>query len=234
MESEQSTALRIFQPRGPKHGAPKNREEEKKMAFSRAFLKALQLTDEQISSIIEAHTDVVDALKKQRDDYKADVDKWKAEADKLPGIQKELEALKSGDDFKAKYEKEHSDFEAFKAGIETEKVTARKIAAYRELLKAENIADKRHDLIVEALKKAGRFDAMKLDKDGKLEGLDDLKKGIADEWGEFRVTTRERKQTVPTPPKDNPGSAADGRAKTLAQMYHANRYGSAAADPGKE
>ena len=34
------------------------------MAFSRAFLKALQLTDEQISSIIEAHTDVVDALKK--------------------------------------------------------------------------------------------------------------------------------------------------------------------------
>lgn len=204
------------------------------MAFSRAFLKALQLTDEQVSSIIEEHTGVVDALKKQRDDYKAEADKYKAEADKLPGIQQELEEAKKLDDYKAKYDKEHSDFEAYKQDIEAKETTAKKVAAYRELLKTENISDKRHDLIVEAMKKAGRFDTMKLDKDGKLEGLDDLKKGIADEWGEFRVSVREKKQSVPTPPGGSQGSATDGRAKTLAQQYHANRYGAAPAESGKE
>ena len=37
------------------------------MALTRAFLKGLGLTDDQMSAIIEAHTDTVDGIKKDRD-----------------------------------------------------------------------------------------------------------------------------------------------------------------------
>ena len=52
------------------------------MALTRAFLKGMNLTDEQISAVIEEHTNVTDALK-------ADRDKYKEEAEKLPTVQKE-------------------------------------------------------------------------------------------------------------------------------------------------
>ena len=60
------------------------------MALTRKLLKGMGLTDEQVDTIIEAHTDTVDGLK-------ADIGKYKADAEKLPGIQKELDDLLNGD-----------------------------------------------------------------------------------------------------------------------------------------
>ena len=79
------------------------------MALTRKSLKAMGLTDEQVESIIEMHTETTDGLK-------ADVSKYKTDAEKLAEVQKELEALKAkGDDgYKEKYEKEHKAFEDFK------------------------------------------------------------------------------------------------------------------------
>lgn len=89
------------------------------MALTRKLLKGMGLTDEQVDTIIEAHTDTVDGLKEQVKVYRAD-------ADKLPTVQQELDDLKEkGDDgYKEKYEKEHSDFEAYKSDI-AKKETAR-------------------------------------------------------------------------------------------------------------
>ena len=56
------------------------------MAVSRAMLEGMGLTKEQASAIIEAHTETIDGLKKQRDEYKAD-------ADRLKDVQKELDDL---------------------------------------------------------------------------------------------------------------------------------------------
>ena len=50
------------------------------MALTRKFLKALGIEDEKVDEIISAHTETVDALKAERDGYKAD-------AEKLPGVQ---------------------------------------------------------------------------------------------------------------------------------------------------
>ena len=71
------------------------------MALTRKLLKGMGLTDEQVDTIIEAHTDTVDGLK-------ADVSKYKADAERLPGIQKQLDDLKAAGDggYKEKYEKE--------------------------------------------------------------------------------------------------------------------------------
>ena len=67
------------------------------MSLTRGMLKGMGLTDEQVSAIIDAHTETVDGLK---DSLKA----AKADADKLKVVQKELDDLKanSGDDYKSK------------------------------------------------------------------------------------------------------------------------------------
>ena len=44
------------------------------MALTRKLLKGMGLTDEQVDTIIEAHTDTVDGLKDQISTYKADAD----------------------------------------------------------------------------------------------------------------------------------------------------------------
>ena len=55
------------------------------MSLTRKFLKAMGIEDEKVDQIIEAHSETVDALKEERDGYKAD-------AEKLPEVQRRLEA----------------------------------------------------------------------------------------------------------------------------------------------
>ena len=72
------------------------------MALTRKLLKGMGLTDEQVDTIIEAHTDTVDGLKEQVKTYKAD-------AEKLPNVQKELDELKAAGD--GGWEEKAKDFE---------------------------------------------------------------------------------------------------------------------------
>ena len=58
------------------------------MALTRKFLSAMGIEDEKVDEIIGAHTETVNALKEQRDSYKAD-------AEKLPAVQKELDDMKA-------------------------------------------------------------------------------------------------------------------------------------------
>ena len=96
------------------------------MALTRKLLKGMGLTDEQVDTIIEAHTDTVDGLK-------ADVTRYKADAEKLPGVQKQLDDLKAAGDggYKEKYEKEHSAFEAFKTDITAKESKAATFQTHR-------------------------------------------------------------------------------------------------------
>ena len=111
------------------------------MALTRKLLKGMGLTDEQVDTIIEAHTDTVDGLK-------ADVTRYKADAEKLPGIQKQLDDLKAAGDggYKEKYEKEHSAFEAFKTDITEKESKAAKEKAVRAYFESKNITGANLDL----------------------------------------------------------------------------------------
>lgn len=105
------------------------------MALTRKYLKTIMvgdkgLSDDQIDGIIEMHTETVDGLKEE-------LKTAKESADKLKEVQKELDNLKAnnGDDYKTKYEKEHSDFEAYKKSItdkETAQAKANAVKAYFE------------------------------------------------------------------------------------------------------
>lgn len=181
------------------------------MAFTRNFLKTMSLTDEQVQAIMEEHTSVTEALKAQRDKFEADAKNYKVEADKVPGLEKQISDAKSGDDFEAKYKKEHQDFEDYKKQIAAQEQTAKVKAAYRKLLLDEKINEKRVDSVL----KLTDFSEMKLDKDGNLENLDALKENIGKEWGEFKITQRERKQTVATPPENGNQGGTEGRAREL-------------------
>ena len=111
------------------------------MALTRKLLKGMGLTDEQVDTIIEAHTDTVDGLK-------ADVTRYKADAEKLPGVQKQLDDLKAAGDggYKEKYEKEHSAFEAFKTDITAKESKAAKEKAVRAYFESKNITGANLDL----------------------------------------------------------------------------------------
>lgn len=160
------------------------------MGFSRSFLKATGLSDEQISAVIEEHTAVTDALKAERD-------KFKEQASKAADLQKQLEEKSGGEDYKQKYEDEHKAFEDFKKQTAQDAETAKVKAAYRKLLAEEGISEKRLDSIL----KVTDLSKMKMDKDGNLDGVEDLKKSINDEWGEFKTTVTEKGATVEKPPQ---------------------------------
>ena len=146
--------------------------------------------EEKENLIMTGHIGVTDGLKDKIDDLKA-------QADKAADLQKQLDGINGGEDYKAKYEKEHEAFENFKKQTANEAETAKVKAAYRRLLADEGISEKRLDAIM----KVTDLSKVKLDKDGNLAGADDLKKAIAEEWGEFRTTVKETGAVVETPPK---------------------------------
>lgn len=182
------------------------------MALTRRFLKGMGLTEEQVDTIIEAHTEVTDGLKEQIKQYKAD-------ADKLEGVQKELDDLKSTGDggYKSKYESEKAAHDELKASIAKEKAYASKESAYRELLKAAGVKDKFIDTIVRAEKSV--IDGLKIE-DGKIEGSDTLTEAAKKNWGDFIGTQRTINTRVENPPANTGGSKL-----TKAEIYAKDEHG---------
>lgn len=185
------------------------------MALTRAMLKGMGLTEEQISAIIDEHTNVTGGLKDQIKQYKED-------AEKLPDIQKELDNLKTGnDDWKDKYEKEHKAFDDYKRTI-SDKETLNKVqTAYRKLLIDANVDEQRVDSII----KVTDFSNMKLDDNGNLVDADTLTKNIKEDWKGFLVTVRTDPAKVQTPPGGGGDNSNSVYVKNRAQMYHENLYG---------
>lgn len=168
------------------------------MALTRKMLKALGIEEDKIEQIIEAHTETVDALKDERE-------KYRTAAEKLPDVERELEGLKtSGGDWQQKYEKEHSDFEAYKADVTAKEAGAAKEAAYRALLTDAGVDPKRMDTVIRA-EKAG-FGEMEF-ADGKFVKADELTAAIKTNWADFIQTTTTTGVPTATPPTNTGGGA---------------------------
>lgn len=190
------------------------------MALTRAMLKGMGLTEEQIGAIIEEHTNVTNSLKEQVKTYKAD-------AERLTEAQRELDDLKkdtSANDWQDKYEKEHKAFDDYKKDLAAKEKTAKVKAAYRTLLVEEKVGEKH----IESILKVTDFSKMSLDDDGNLVDADKLKKSIKDEWSGFIPTTETQGANPDNPPAKNdktPPAGQMSRAAMLAQNYHNNLYG---------
>ena len=165
------------------------------MALTRTLLKGMGLTDEQVDTIIEAHTDTVDGLK-------ADVSKYKSDAEKLAGVEKELNDLKAMGDggYKDKYEKEHKAFEDYKADITAKESKAAKEKAVRAYFESKNITGSNLDL---AMRGCGEEMAA-LEMDG--EKIKDTKilDALVDGTYKGLVSTTQTKGANPANPPANP------------------------------
>lgn len=172
------------------------------MALTRKFLKALGLEEDKIEQVIDAHTETVDALKKERDGFKES-------ADKLADVQKELGGLKAGGDYKDKYEKEHKAFEEYKSGITAKETRAAKEKAVRAYLESKNIKGGNLDIAIRGMNaeiEAAELDGEKI-KDTKA--LDDL---IGGAYKGLVVTSQQTGTNTSNPP------ANVGGEKTQAEL----------------
>lgn len=192
------------------------------MALTRAMLKGMGLTEEQVGAIIDEHTSVTDALKEK-------AKKFEADAQKVADLEKELDAVRKEaekNDWQGKYEKEHNDFEAYKKDVSAKELVEKTKSAYKKLLSECKIGDK----YVESILRVTDFGKMKLNEDGSLVEADNLKKAIESDYSGF-VTVQEKKPSgQPETPPDGEGSKGTGRASAIAKEYYENKYGRAKED----
>lgn len=173
------------------------------MALTRKFLTAMGVDAEKIDEIINAHTETVDALKEERDKYKAD-------ADALPAIQKELDDLKQAAEknkdnpYKAQYEELKSEFDAYKADIEKKQTLQNKTDAYKALLQEAKISDKRLASILKVSQ--DDIDKIEFDAEGKVKDSDKIVKAITEEWADFVVTEGTKGADKNNPPASSGGA----------------------------
>lgn len=145
-------------------------------------------TEEIENQLIALHLGVIDPMKD-------DLAKAQAEAGKVEALQKELDALKSGKDWKAEFDKEHKAFEDYKAEVAGKETLAAKQAAFKKLLAAESIPEKFHERII----RMTDFDGVELDGDA-IKDEAGQRASITKEWGEYKATAETRGAEVETPP----------------------------------
>lgn len=168
------------------------------MALTRKSLKAMGLTDEQVDSIIEMHTETVDGLKV-----------YKSDAEKLPEVQakldKALEDLKAkGDDgWKDKHDAIKKEFDDFKKAQQGKEAKEAKEKAYRELLKEVGVSEKRMDAIL----RVSDLDSFDLDEEGKIKDAKKVTETVKEEWADFIVKESTKGANTSTPPTNGGGTA---------------------------
>lgn len=166
------------------------------MAFTRKFLSALGIEADKVDEIIAAHTEVTDALKEERDKYKAN-------AEKLPDIENELNELKKkmdGDDpYKEKYEALQKEYDDYKADVANKETTAKKESSFRKLLKDIGIPDKRIDSVI----KVSDINGIELTETG-IKDEDTLKAKLKEEWSDF-IATKSTEGVPSANPPSNTG-----------------------------
>jgi hypothetical protein len=188
------------------------------MALTRKFLAALGIDADKIESIIDAHTETVDALKKERDGYKA-------EAEKLPKVQEDLEKAKAAAKDSGEYDKLKKEFDDYKADIANKETLANKKAAFKKVAKDAGLSETG----IEKAAKYQDYGVIELDEKGEVKNAKDLIKSIKEEWPEHVQTTEKKGAGTPTPPTgggDNGGNGY-GDIRAMTAKWHAAKYGEA-------
>lgn len=149
-------------------------------------------TEDIENQIIALHLGVIDPLKD-------DLEKYKADAAKLQDVQKELDTLKNGKDYKAEVAKVQKAFDDYKASVEAKETASAKREALRELAKGAGLSEAG---IAKAVKYTD-ISTIELDKDGNITNPDKLTDTIKAEWGDYVATTQTRGAHVNNPPSGN-------------------------------
>jgi hypothetical protein len=161
------------------------------MALTRKMLKGMGLTEEQIDTIIEAHTDTVDGLK----DKAGQVEGLEKQVKDLQG---QIEAAKGGKDWKAEHDKLKGEFDTYKQQVAEKAADDAKLREVRRLGKEAGLSDA-------GIEKAAKYTdrkGMELGEDGKAKDAAAIVKSLREEWPEYIVKTARKGVQPATPPGD--------------------------------
>lgn len=152
------------------------------MSLTRKALKAMGLTDEQIDSVIEMHTDTISGLKDKlevAENNSKDVEKLTAEVEKYKNeLEKANKAITESEKYKEQYENTKSEYEKYKGEIAAKEMKTAKEKAVREYFKSKGINDDNMSIAMRGSR--SEIDAMELDEKGKIKDtkvFDELIKG---------------------------------------------------------
>lgn len=167
------------------------------MALTRKLLKGMGLSEEQIDSIIDAHTDSLEGLQNK-------VKSLETDAAQAKDLKKQLEDLKGGKDWKAEHDKVKKELDDYRAEQQGKELSAKKRAAYKALLEKEKIDPKRIDTVLKADR--DKIEALELDGDT-VKDADKLTEGIKADWSDFVVNTVKKGVNNAKPPKSEGGGS---------------------------
>lgn len=194
------------------------------MAFTRKMLSAMGIEEDKQDEIINAHMEVVNSLKEERDQFKAEARKVKGLQDEIDELQK---SMKSGEKspYKVKYEakldeleKLQKDFDEYKKNVDAEKAEQKKASAYKKLLKDAGVSEKRINSII----KVTDLSKVNLDDEGKVKDADKLTDNIKEEWSDF-IETKSTHGATTANPATNVGGGKMSKEQIMAIKDTAER-----------
>lgn len=165
------------------------------MALTRKMLKGMGLSEEQIDTIIEAHTDTLDGLKDKAD--KAD-----ALAKQVKDLEGQIAASKGGKDWKAEHDKLKGEYDAYKQQVAEKAADDAKLKEVRRLGKEAGLSEA-------GIEKAAKYTdrkGLELDADGKAKDAAAMVKALREEWPEYIVKTGRKGMQPATPPEKGGGT----------------------------
>jgi hypothetical protein len=171
------------------------------MALTRAMLKSMNLSDEQINTIIEEHTSIKDNLKNQISDLQEKVNDYDEIKQKYEDLSNDVKQ----NNWKDKFDEAKKQLEDYKNEIKNEKQTLKKKELYKELLKESGINDKQISSILEVTK----FDDINIDENNKLENVEELTNEIKSKWDGFIVKSAVTGINTENPPTNNGGTSKE-------------------------
>lgn len=184
------------------------------MTPTRKSLRAIGLNDEQIESVIEMHTETINALKDRLDaaeNGKEASDKLKADYEKLKADFDELK--KSAADnakYKEQYESTKAEYDKYKTDTEAKAAKAESDRAFTKWLKDNGYTDKGAEKIV----KYGGY-TPEFNKDGTIKNADKLTESVNAEWSEYKAQKHIEGAKTETPPANTGGAQAKTKEEIM-------------------
>lgn len=168
------------------------------MALTRKLLKSFGLEESVIDSIIEAHGETVEALKKQRDDALADAGKVSEITHERDELVKKIETLEKSGGNAAKVQ---ADFDAYKEQIKKEKADALDISDLLEIAKEAGVQRESFRSMI-----SRDFDKAQIQRgdDGKITNRDALLEAVKTKYTDC-IGVKETGGTPPVTPPTAPG-----------------------------
>ena len=143
------------------------------------------LAEEQIESIIRAHSESVDALKG-----------FEADAHRLQEAERELEqARRECESYRERYEREREAGRRMREEAQAREIAAKKTALYRKMLSEAGVDERRHSAIL----RATDLSAVALEGED-LKDAKAVREQIVREWSDFIPTVRVSGTRVENPP----------------------------------